>query len=98
MAATASAMASVGSTACRGLPDGPLPAANGARNGNTPSFASDCRMRGAPRNDASADDSVAAMTPTSINIGIPATRRIAAKSDRSTSPGSAAAKRTEHAK
>ena len=39
----------------------------GSRNGKTRSPASDCRMRGAPRNEAMAEDRVAAMTPASIS-------------------------------
>ena len=37
--------------------------------GTCRSAASDCRMRGAPRNEASADDSVAAITPASTSQG-----------------------------
>ena len=43
---------------------GPHPFAKGTRKVNTRSFAMDWRMRGAPRNDAMAEDIVAAMTPT----------------------------------
>ena len=57
------------STPRRGLFPDPCPTEKAFRNGNTRSLARDWRIRGAPRYDARADDSVAAMTPMSMKAG-----------------------------
>ena len=77
---TNSAMARVSSTPRRGLPSSPCPFAKGRAAGKMSSAASACRMRGAPMNEASADDNVAATMPTVISTGSQATRPMASKS------------------
>ena len=47
----------------RGFPYAPYPFAKGRRKGNMRSSERDCRMRGAPRKEAMADERVAAKTP-----------------------------------
>ena len=51
----------------RGFEVAPVPLAKGLSKEKMRSAARDWRMRGAPRNEAMADDRVAAMTPASIN-------------------------------
>ncbi len=77
MPTVATAMTSDSNTPRRGLLDSPYPLANDFRMGNTRSAASDCRIRGAPRNDASAEESVAAKTPASNSRGVTDSSRIA---------------------
>ena len=88
------AIAAATSTARRGLPLPGSTAANHDKPGNNLSLASACRMRGAPRNDASADDSGAAKTPAVITTGQAATRHIASLSPISSEPGAAPANNT----
>ena len=60
------AMPAERTTPHRGLPVGPNPFAKGKRKGNIRSPAKDWRIRGAPKNDAIAEDKVAAITPASM--------------------------------
>mgnify|MGYP003719175897 CR=1 FL=1 len=71
------AITPVSITARRGLPVPASTAANGPNPLNSRSLASACRIRGAPRNDASADDRVADSTPAPMSHGTLATRAIA---------------------
>ena len=65
----ASAMPALSRMPRRGFSDGPCPLASGVKKRKILSPASDCRMRGAPRNEAIAEDRVAAKTPASISHG-----------------------------
>jgi len=56
-----------------GFQVGPEPFANTARKGKVRSPANDCRMRGAPRKEAIAEDKVAAITPAVTRKSIKAT-------------------------
>ncbi len=57
----------------RGLSDAPTPFAKGFKNGNMRSPDKDWSMRGAPKKEAMAEDSVAAITPATIKKSTTAT-------------------------
>ena len=70
------AISPVSTTARRGLPLPGSTTANGPSPVNSRSLASACRIRGAPRNDASAEDRVADRTPATMSHPTLATRPI----------------------
>ena len=70
----ANAIPAESKTPLRGLPAGPYPLAKGNKNGKIRSPDKDCKIRGAPRKDAIAEDNVAAITPALIRNSTAATR------------------------
>ena len=70
------AITPVRATARLGFPVAASTVANGPSPLNNRSAASACKIRGAPRKEASADESVAERTPASISQGTLATRPI----------------------
>ena len=62
----------------RGLLPSPCPLAKGSKKEKMRSADKDCKMRGAPKNDAMAEERVAAITPAVIRKSTDATRRMAA--------------------
>ena len=79
-------------TPLRGFPVEPYPLAKGSKKGKIRSADRDCKIRGAPRKDAMAEDRVAAMTPALMKNSTAATRFIDPYSCINVSDGSVAAK------
>ncbi len=88
----AKAIPAESNTPLRGFWPVPVTLAKGNKNGKIRSADNDCRIRGAPKNDAIAEDSVAAITPALIRNSTAATRFMDPYSRINTSAGSVAAK------
>ena len=88
----AKAIAADSKTPRRGLPAAPYPLANNSRKGKIRSPERDCKILGAPRKDAMAEDRVAAITPARMRNSTTATRFMDPYSLIKVSDGSVAAK------
>ena len=91
-AIVAKAIPAESKTPLRGFWVVPDPLAKGSKNGNIRSPDNDCKIRGAPRKDAIADDRVAAITPALIRNATAETRFMDPYSLIKVSAGKAAAK------